>query len=236
MKKQNLAWIAGVIALLPFAYGMGATALILKTRYRITQQLDERKGIALTFDDGPHPVYTMQLLDLLKRYQIKATFFVLGQNVRQYPNVVERMHKEGHQIGIHHDRHTSSWLLTPSQLSHEIKETHRAIVNVTGESPILYRPPWGLLNAATLFVTKPYQIILWSHVFQDWKIESCKSGLLKGLRNTPAEGSIVLLHDDGTNRGADDEAPAYMLDRLSIYLEEAVAEGVEFVPVNGLKR
>ncbi|PIC83996.1 polysaccharide deacetylase family protein [Sporosarcina sp. P1] len=236
MKKQNLAWIAGVIALLPFAYGMGATALIRKTRYRITQQLDERKGIALTFDDGPHPVYTMQLLDLLKRYQIKATFFVLGQNVRQYPNVVERMHKEGHQIGIHHDRHTSSWLLTPSQLSHEIKETHRAIVNVTGESPILYRPPWGLLNAATLFVTKPYQIILWSHVFQDWKIESCKSGLLEGLRNTPAEGSIVLLHDDGTNRGADDEAPAYMLDRLSIYLEEAVAEGVEFVPVNGLKR
>ena len=230
MKKKNLAWIAGAAVLLPFAYGMGATALIRATGYRVMKRLPERKGIALTFDDGPHPVYTMQLLDLLKHYQIQATFFVVGQNVRDYPEVVERMHKEGHQIGIHHDRHTSSWLLTPSQLSYEIKGTHRAIKTVTGDSPTLYRPPWGFLNAATLFVTKSYQIILWSHVFHDWKIGSCKSGLLEGLRNTPADGSIVLLHDDGTNRGADDEAPAYMLDKLSVYLEEAVANGVEFVP------
>ena len=231
MKKQHLAWIVGTAVLLPFAYGMGATALIRTTGYRVMKRLPEHKGIALTFDDGPNPVYTMQLLDLLKHYQINATFFVVGQNVREYPEVVERMHKDGHQIGIHHDHHTSSWLLTPSQLSYEIKETHRAIMNVTGESPTLYRPPWGFLNAATLFVTKPYQITLWSHVFHDWKIDSCKSGLLEGLRNIPADGSIVLLHDDGTNRGADDEAPAYMLDKLSIYLEETVAKGVEFVPV-----
>ncbi|ARK21712.1 polysaccharide deacetylase family protein [Sporosarcina ureae] len=232
MKKQNIAWIAGAAALLPFAYGMGATALIGSTGYRVMKRLPERRGIALTFDDGPNPVYTMQLLDLLKQHQIKATFFVVGQHVRDYPEVVERMHKEGHQIGIHHDNHTSSWLLTPSMLSREIKETHRAIFDITGESPTVYRPPWGFMNAATLFVTRPYQIVLWSHVFKDWKINSCEQGLLEGLRNVPADGSIILLHDDGTNRGADDRAPAHMLDKLSIYLDEAVGKGIEFVSVN----
>lgn len=232
MKKQNIAWIAGAAALLPFAYGMGATALIRSTGYRVMKRLPERRGIALTFDDGPNPVYTMQLLDLLKRHQIKATFFVVGQHVRDYPEVVERMHKEGHQIGIHHDNHTYSWLLTPSMLSQEIKETHRAILNITGESPKAYRPPWGFMNAATLFVTRPYQIVLWSHVFTDWKINSCEQGLLEGLRNVPADGSIILLHDDGTNRGADDRAPAHMLDKLSIYLDEAVGKGIEFVSIN----
>ena len=232
MKKQTLAWIVGAAALLPFAYGMGSTALIRTTGYRVMKRLPEGRGIALTFDDGPHPVYTTQLLNLLKQHQIKATFFVVGQHVRNHPEVVERMHKEGHQIGIHHDNHTSSWLLTPSKLSREIKETHRAILNVTGESPTLYRPPWGFMNAATLFVTKPYQIVLWSHVFQDWKINSCEQGLLNRLRNVPADGSIILLHDDGTNPGADSNAPAHMLDKLSIYLDEAVAKDVQFVAVN----
>lgn len=232
MKKQNIAWIAGAAALLPFAYGMGATALIRSAGYRVMKRLPERRGIALTFDDGPNPVYTIQLLDLLKHHQIKATFFVVGQHVRNYPEVVERMHKEGHQIGIHHDNHTSSWLLTPSMLSREVKETHRTIFDITGESPTVYRPPWGFMNAATLFVTRPYQIVLWSHVFKDWKINSCEQGLLEGLRNVPTDGSIILLHDDGTNRGADDRAPAHMLDKLSIYLDEAVEKGVEFVSVN----
>lgn len=235
MKKRYIFIAAGLVALIPFAYGMGATALIKRVGNHIMKRLPEGKGIALTFDDGPNPVYTPQLLDLLKQHDIKATFFVVGQNVRDYPEVVERMHREGHQIGIHHDQHTSSWLLTPSQLSYEVKETHRAIIDVTGQSPTLYRPPWGMMNAATLFVTKPYQIILWSHVFQDWEIDSCEEGLLEGLRNVPADGSIALLHDDGTNPGADDEAPARMLDKLSIYLNEAKEQGIDFVAVNSAR-
>ena len=91
------------------------------------------------------------------------------------------------------------------------------------------------MNAATLFVTKPYQIVLWSHVFKDWKIDDCEQGLLEGLRNVPANGSIVLLHDDGTNPGADDQAPAHMLEKLSLYLDEAKAKGIEFVACNACK-
>ncbi|WP_153730978.1 polysaccharide deacetylase family protein [Sporosarcina obsidiansis] len=231
MKKRNVAWLVGVAAVLPLAYGMGATALIRTAGYRVTKRLPTGKGIALTFDDGPHPVYTVQLLDLLKRHGVKATFFVVGENVRAYPEVVKRMHKEGHQIGIHHDQHTSSWLLTPSQLKRELIETHRAIVDVTGEPPTLYRPPWGFMNAATLFVTRSYQIVLWSHVFQDWKVKGCEKGMLDGLRRVRDDGSIVLLHDDGSNPGADDLAPAHMLDKLSKYLEEVSHKNIEFVHV-----
>ncbi|AXI00622.1 polysaccharide deacetylase family protein [Sporosarcina sp. PTS2304] len=239
MGKRKTAWlVTGILALAPLAYGMGATALIRLTNYKVMKRIPAKRGIALTFDDGPHPVYTLRLLDLLQQYDIKATFFVVGEKVRMYPKIIERMYNEGHQIGIHHDRHTSSWLLTPSQLEKEIRETHRAISNVIGESPTVYRPPWGFMNAFTLYYSKPYQIVFWTHVFQDWKVERCEDGLLDGLRNVPANGSIILLHDDGTNPGADDLAPVHMLDKLEIYLEEAVKKETEFVvvpPYNHIK-
>lgn len=236
MKKRSIvAVVASTVALTPFVYGMGATAWIRMFSRKVMKRLDSENSIALTFDDGPHPVYTLALLDLLKKHNSKATFFVVGEKVRRYPEIVERMHREGHQIGIHHDRHTSSWLLTPSQLKYQIQETHRAIINVTGQSPTLYRPPWGFMNAATLSLAKPYQIVFWTHVFQDWKIDSCEAKLLEGLRSVPATGSIVLLHDDGTNPGADDLAPAHMLAKLAIYLEEASANEIKFVAVDTIQ-
>lgn len=231
MKKRAVFIVAAGLALLPFAYGMGATAVIRTIGHRITKKMPSGKGIALTFDDGPHPVYTVQLLDLLKKHKIQATFFVVGEKVRAYPAIVKRMHDEGHRIGIHHYEHTSSWLLTPSQLRTQIEETDHAIKEVTGESPTLYRPPWGFLNATSLHMSKPYEIVLWSHMFKDWKVAHCETGLLDGLHKVPSDGSIVLLHDDGTNPGADSTAPAHMLNKLSMYLEETTLKETEFKTV-----
>lgn len=223
MRKRKVFQIAAVLAVLPLAYGMGATAIIRTLGHRITKKLPAERGIALTFDDGPHPVYTRQLLDLLNKYDIPATFFVVGEKVRANPDIVKRMYEEGHQIGIHHDQHTSSWLLTPARLKQQIEDTDRAIRDVTGKSPTVYRPPWGFLNAASLHLSKSYEIVLWSHVFKDWKVTHCERGLLEGLQNVPADGSIILLHDDGTNPGADSEAPIHMLDKLSTYLNETAS-------------
>lgn len=232
MKRKNLALLAGSAALLPLAYGMGATAAIRLAGCGVMKKLPSARGVVLTFDDGPNPVYTPQLLDLLAHYQINAVFFVVGERARRYPDIIRRMHAEGHQIGIHHDRHTSSWLLTPFGLKREIDNTHRTIEDITGEPPTLYRPPWGFMNASTPFMAEPYQIVLWSHVFQDWKVESCETKLLDGLRQLTPDGSIVLLHDDGTNPGADDEAPAHMLDKLSKYLKEARKKNIEFTGIH----
>lgn len=232
MKRNKICWLIGMLLFIPIAYGMLATAFIRITSPRVMKKYPARKGIALTFDDGPHPLYTVRLLDLLKEHDIQATFFVVGEKVRAYPDIVRRMKEEGHQIGIHHYKHTSSWLLSPRQLHRQLQDTDAAIKDVIGEHPTLYRPPWGFMNAATLSVSRPYRIIMWSHVFKDWKVHHCQHGLLEGLRNVPDNGSIVLLHDDGTNPGADDDAPAYMIDKLAIYLQESKEKKIEFVPID----
>lgn len=76
----------------------------------VHSEVGAEKEIAFTFDDGPDPCYTPELLDLLKEHGIKATFFVLGKKAQQYPELIERMHREGHQIGIHNYTHTPNWI------------------------------------------------------------------------------------------------------------------------------
>ncbi|MCG3089882.1 polysaccharide deacetylase family protein [Sporosarcina cyprini] len=230
MGKRTIATIIACLSFVPLLYTVLATAFIRLTGFGIVKKLN-RNGIALTFDDGPHPVYTVELLNLLKKHNVKATFFVVGEKAKAHPAILKRMHEEGHQIGIHHLQHTSSWLLSPSQLKRQLVETERIIQQVTGVRPILYRPPWGFLNAASIPLARlrGYQIIIWTHHFKDWKVASCKTRLLDGLRQVPADGSIILLHDDGTNPGADDDAPGVMLEKLKIFLEEATAQGTPFL-------
>ena len=100
-------------------------------------------AIALTFDDGPNPEYTPQLLDLLKKYGVKASFFVVGSKVKAYPDIIKRMSQEGHTIGIHHYDHISSWILSPFQLKKQLQMTEQAIMECTHEKVTFYRPPWG---------------------------------------------------------------------------------------------
>ncbi|HJV32288.1 MAG TPA: polysaccharide deacetylase family protein [Bacillales bacterium] len=174
-------------------------------------------GMALTFDDGPNPEYTGQLLDLLKKYDVKATFFVVGSKVEKYPDVIKRMHHEGHTIGIHHYHHVSNWILSPFQLKKQLKLTETAIQECTNEQVLFYRPPWGHFNLFTLLLSKKYQIVMWSAIFGDWKVQT---DLLEKLRKTTEPGSILLLHDCGETWGADREAPKYMLESLEVFLRE----------------
>ncbi|WP_050804698.1 polysaccharide deacetylase family protein [Sporosarcina newyorkensis] len=166
MKRNKINWLIGILLFLPIAYGMLATVFIRMTSPRVMKKHPARKGITLTFDDGPHPVYTARLLDLLKEHDIQAIFFVVGEKVRAYPDIVRRMKEEGHQIGIHHYEHTSSWLLTPWQLRRQLQDTDAAIKDIIGEQPTLYRPPWGFMNAATLSVSRPYRIIMKNKLYQ----------------------------------------------------------------------
>lgn len=185
-------------------------------------------GIALTFDDGPDDIYTPQLLDLLKKYRVKASFFVVGSKVKKHPEVIKRMNNEGHTIGIHHYNHISSWILSPFQLKEQLKMTEKAIMECTNEGVTFYRPPWGHFNLFTPFVTKRYKVIIWSDIFGDWKVEKGKNGLLDQLRNATEMGSIILLHDCGETFGADEEAPRYMMECLEIYLQENQKKGTQF--------
>ncbi|MBE3554251.1 MAG: polysaccharide deacetylase family protein [Thermicanus sp.] len=92
--------------------------------------------IAFTFDDGPDPIYTPRLLELLRSYGVKATFFVVGEKARRHPELIRLIHEEGHAIGIHNYVHYPNWFLSPMRLRRDLDETAAYIQSITGERPL----------------------------------------------------------------------------------------------------
>ncbi len=222
------------VALLFTSYSIIPTIAIRVSGKEITKRIKGQKGIALTFDDGPHPEFTIMLLDLLKRYRVKAAFFVVGHKAEKYPEIIRRMHQEGHVIGIHHYQHVSNWSITPFQLKKQMNRTQKVIRRLTGKRTCFYRPPWGHFNLFTNQIAKDYEIVIWSHIFGDWKAERSEHTLLRDLRQVPDDGSIILLHDCGETIGADENAPKYMIENLEVFLKESVKEGRQFITLETL--
>lgn len=219
-------------------YTLLPTILLRKTSYGIVQNT-KMPGMLLTFDDGPNPQYTPQLLDLLKQYNIKAIFFLVAEKAEQYPEFVKRIQREGHMIGIHHYQHRSSFHMTPRMLFHEIERAKEVLEHLTHSPITLYRPPYGFMNLATLAVAKKLGVttMLWTAIPGDWKVKQCQTTLARKLRQAKTPGAMIVLHDCGKNRGADDEAPAYMLRILATFLEEAyIANDVFINPYDWLEQ
>lgn len=228
----NIVVIIFAIILFVFLlYAVIPTVVARISGYGITKKLKEENGIVLTFDDGPNPEYTPKLLDLLYKYGVKATFFVVGSKVERNPEIIKRIHQEGHTIGIHHFYHVSSWFISPLSLAKQLNLTENAISKYTNEKVQFYRPPWGQFNIFTPFLSRGYDVIMWSHIFGDWKAENCKNNLLNQLRTIKDNGSILLLHDCGETPGADKKAPQYMMESLQVYLQESKAKGINFIPL-----
>ncbi|WP_168121680.1 polysaccharide deacetylase family protein [Paenibacillus sp. HB172176] len=200
--------------------------------FRVFKKGKADKEIALTFDDGPDPKYTSELLDLLKRYDAKATFFVVGSHAESQKDVLGRMDREGHTIGIHNYYHKSNWIMRPSTVRKHIDRTNHVIEKATGKKSIYYRPPWGIVNLFDFAKLGHMQIILWSSMFGDWRVkvgpERMKRRMLKKLR----PGEVLLLHDCGRTFGADEDAPANMLIALEAFMLEAQRKGYSFVGID----
>jgi peptidoglycan/xylan/chitin deacetylase (PgdA/CDA1 family) len=192
--------------------------------YGVINRVDKGE-VALTFDDGPDPDYTPKLLDLLKEHQIKATFFVLGEKAEKHPELILRIHQEGHQIGIHNYSHSSNWLMSPMRVkNHHVDHSATIVENITGIRPTYYRPPWGIINVFDFMLKRDYHIVLWSLMAKDWSSRFGRNGLKQRLLTEPYDGSVILLHDSGETFGADRDAPAFMLaaleDALALYKEK----------------
>ncbi|MGH8101596.1 MAG: polysaccharide deacetylase family protein [Chthoniobacterales bacterium] len=153
--------------------------------------------IAMTFDDGPSAMLTPKLLDLLAARQIKATFFVIGQNVAEHPEIVARALREGHEIGNHSWSHPYLARLSDDAVRSQLKRTDEAIMNAAGIHPRLLRPPYGSITARQerwIHDEFGYEIILWDVDPLDWKRPGPTVIANRILKNTRA-GSIVLSHD-----------------------------------------
>ncbi|MBD0382993.1 polysaccharide deacetylase family protein [Paenibacillus sedimenti] len=189
-------------------------------------------GIALTFDDGPDPDYTSQLLDLLGRFQVQATFFVLGSKAERYPDLILRMHQEGHLIGIHNYAHRANAWMTPRKVRKQLNDSVKVIENIIGVKPIFYRPPWGIINIFDLFLMKRFHFVFWSLMVGDWRTKGGKERILAKLLGRVKNNDIIVLHDSGQTFGADPHAPVFMLEALGDFLEESSRRGYTMVRID----
>ncbi len=200
--------------------------------FRVFKKGKTEKEIGLTFDDGPDPLYTPQLLDLLARYNAKATFFIVGSHAEGQLELLRRIHEEGHVLGIHNYVHKSNWLMRPKTVKHQIEMTNDLIERATGQRSTYYRPPWGIINLFDYSNMGHMQIILWSALFGDWRIRLGAKRLEKRMLKKLSPGQVLLLHDCGMTFGADRDAPRNMLEALETYLEKGRREGYSFVGID----
>jgi peptidoglycan/xylan/chitin deacetylase (PgdA/CDA1 family) len=153
--------------------------------------------IALTFDDGPNATLTPKLLDLLAARHLKATFFVVGQNAADHPEILKRAVREGHEIGNHSWSHPNLGKMSDEAVRRELQKTDDAITAAIGKRPTLMRPPYGSINARQkkwIHEEFGYRIIIWDVDPLDWKRPGPSVVTARILKETKA-GSIVLSHD-----------------------------------------
>jgi peptidoglycan-N-acetylglucosamine deacetylase len=152
--------------------------------------------MALTFDDGPNPAVTPQLLDLLARYKAKATFFLIGRHVRAFPAIAKEIAARGHAIGNHTESHPSLALLSSARVTEELDRCDEAILGSAEVKPRWIRPPYGyrgpLLNGIVMRRGNA-GVAMWSAMARDWKKQGAEA-VIQRLRRARG-GDIVLLHD-----------------------------------------
>jgi peptidoglycan/xylan/chitin deacetylase (PgdA/CDA1 family) len=155
------------------------------------------RGYALTFDDGPHLQGTPAVLEILSREQVHATFFLVGEQVRRNPGLAGEILAAGHTIGLHCDRHRNLLRLAPWQVREDIVRALATIETATGVSPQLYRPPYGVLNAAALRLARAHgwRTLLWSHWGRDWEAHATPASITARVTDGAREGAVLLLHD-----------------------------------------
>lgn len=192
------------------------------------------RAVALTFDDGPQPPYTEEILGVLADRGVPATFFLLGRNVAAYPQIAGEIAAAGHDVGAHTYSHPVDIRWGPRRFEREIVRPHRLIARATGRVPRLFRPPQGQYNPwlfASLRITMGYTVVLWSVAAKDWRGDSAAE-IADRVVAGAGPGTIVCLHD-----GVGDAAEGVTADRsptvaaLPRIIDGLAGAGYRFVTV-----
>lgn len=188
----------------------------------LMEQSQAHPEVALTFDDGPSPKYTPLLLDGLKERNVRATFFLLGQNVKENQELVQRMQAEGHLLGNHTYNHVQLNKIPETTARQEILKTNNEIYEATGKYPEYMRPPYGAWKKNMELCVEMLPVF-WDIDTLDWKSQNVDA-ILKAAGEEPEDGSIILMHDEYQTSV---EAALLLIDRLK-------EKGYEFVTVDEL--
>ncbi|MDD6202120.1 MAG: polysaccharide deacetylase family protein [Lachnospiraceae bacterium] len=177
----------------------------------------EKKKIAITFDDGPHPKYTEQLLDGLKERDVVATFFVTGEHAALHPDIIERMNEEGHLIGNHTYTHIQLTLQNREKFKKELIDTNAVISKITGKEVLYVRPPYGTWDKSLEEELNMFPV-LWNIDPVDWESKDSR-GIARKVIAKAKEGGIILMHDYYKSS----------VQAALIIVDELKKEGYEFV-------
>ncbi len=223
MKKLRFTAFLLLVSLL-----LRVPAHAAESRLVIREGDTDSPRIALTFDDGPHPRRTDEILDILEEYDIRATFFVIGENAVYYPAPLRRAVSLGHEIGNHTFSHGDVGGMSGPRLQKELRDTEKVIFELTGAHLSLFRPPEGACTDTILQSSEPfgYSVILWTIDTHDWALATTQS-IVKTVKKNIRGGSILLFHDYTAG-------DAHTADALRILIPDLLKDGFEFVTVSEL--
>ena len=209
-----------------FSFVVSATAALEKGTFYHGSR--EEKKVALTFDDGPHPRYTKEILRILDKYGVAATFFVVGENVELYQDAAHQLFRSAHEIGIHTYSHPHMTEITAEMLKKEILKTETVIFAHGGRASRIFRPPEGKKSAehAALLEQMGYRTVLWSIDTRDWA-HNAPSVICKTVLSGVKGGDILLFHDFVVSPNTTITALEQLIPRLQ-------KSGYEFVTVSEL--
>lgn len=222
-KRVSAFCMAAVMCFVPVGVGMRQDIANV-----YSHKENEDMKIAITFDDGPHKTKTPEILDILKKYDVPATFFVVGSCAENYPDIISRELAEGHEIGNHTFSHISLVNGDMSEMEKEILMTERMLFENFEYRPKLFRPPEGVCNKkiASVAASLDYSVILWNIDTRDWAHTSKDDIVNMVLRNIES-GDIILFHDAISGESHTAEA-------LKVIIPALKEKGYKFVKVSEL--
>lgn len=189
------------------------------------------KFLCLTFDDGPDEKYTGKLLELLRRYNVKVTFFLIAKQIEKNHDLIKHMEEDGHTLALHSLEHKSALIKGFSYTNHDFEESLK-IMNKFNIYVKYFRPPWGQFNIATLLNVKKHQlsVVLWNVIVGDWKADISADEIASKLIKQTKNKSIICLHD---GRG-ENEAPSRTIAALEAILPIWIEQNYKFLKVDEL--
>jgi peptidoglycan-N-acetylglucosamine deacetylase len=169
----------------------------LAPRLGIVNRQDGAGGVALTFDDGPHPQGTPLVLEILREADARATFFLVGEQVVRRPALAAEIVAAGHRVELHCHRHRNLLRLTAAQFLEDAERARSAIEDASGQTIADHRPPYGIYSAAALRATRRrgWRPVLWSKWGKDWRGRATAQSIARHATRSVGDGDIVLLHD-----------------------------------------
>lgn len=187
-----------VVFLYLFLLYRGVTQIENNFFFNSVNHLQEKKRVLLTFDDGPHPKYTPQILHILDRYQIKAIFFVIGENAEKYPELLKEIYQRGHIIGNHSYSHDSLFdVFTTKKMIADVEQANLVINKLLGFNPAFFRPPFGITNPRIKRLINQTSLISVGWSFRSYDTgKQTNDKIYKRLKQHVKGGDILLFHDN----------------------------------------